>query len=95
MKPLPQSIEPQLTPTSIYANYKTLQYYDDPNEHFLRGNNRIIYSCTFVHGYLVGCTSNGMICVWNVHGGNYRRRDVVGKKRSLEDVGDGSRPVLW
>ena len=56
-----------------------------------------IYSSVFVHPYLLGCTSNGMIYVWTVDGQHRERTDVVevGRKRVFDEIRDGHKPLLW
>jgi hypothetical protein len=97
MKPLPQSIKPQLkkTATTIYSKYLKPQALFEYGTSKRSGNSCVtIYSCAFVHSYLVCCTSNGMICVWD--GDNGSKRFEVGQKRSYDELGgDGCRPIVW
>ena len=89
MKPLPQSIEPQLQPTSIYSTYLKPQMVNYSSKR-KNSDNVIIYSSVFVHNYLIGCASNGTISVWDING----KKSEVGTKRGLEEV-DGCKPILW
>ena len=56
--------------------------------------NATMYSCVFVHDYLVCCASNGMICVWDSfsssNGSRQHQLDVeIGQKRSYDEIRDG------
>ena len=59
--------------------------------------NVTIYSSAFVHHYLVGCTSYGMICIWAIDGDNKVQTDAteIGNKRGFDEVHDGHKPLLW